>query len=223
MLDSIRHRGRSAACALALGAAACTEPAPRPSFPVIVRVESDPQVPLPGALLRAAGQPAGTSDSAGRIALSLRGDPGDVISLQLACPEGHRTPAAALSVLLRAHAPQEPDPEYRVTCPPLVRKVVIAVRASAGPDLPLCYLGQEIARTDGAGVAHALVRARPGDVLSLTLDTSRDSGLMPQHPELKLSVPDRDELFVFDQRFTRPRPKHRPKPPPPEPTGPQRI
>jgi hypothetical protein len=45
---------------------------------------------------------------------------------------------------------------------------------------------------------------------------------MPQNPELKLTVADRDDLLVFDQAFTRPKPKPRPRKPP-EPEGPQRI
>jgi hypothetical protein len=212
-----------AACALFLHASGCAEPPRRASFPVLVHVESDPRSPLEGAVLRAAGGVAGTSDRAGKIALTLRGEPGDVVALQLACPDGYREPAAPLSVLLRPHERSESDPEFRLSCRPLLRKLVIAVRASAGPDLPLFYLGQEIARTNASGVAHAVLKARPGDVLSLTLDTSGEPGLMPQHPELKLNVPDRDELVVFDQRFARPKPKVRPRPKPPEPEVPERI
>jgi hypothetical protein len=45
---------------------------------------------------------------------------------------------------------------------------------------------------------------------------------MPQNPELKVTVPERDEIVVFDQAFTRPPPKRKPHKKR-EPKGPQRI
>jgi hypothetical protein len=102
---------------------------------------------------------------------------------------------------------------------------VVAVRAVRGPDLPLYYLGREIARTDRHGAAHALLMAAPGDTLSLTLDTSapQHAQLMPQRPELRLTMPEHDDLVVFDQAFTLPKPKPRPRKPPELPSLPQRI
>jgi hypothetical protein len=124
-------------------------------------------------------------------------------------------------VLLRPIAERGKRPEYHVLCPPLTRNLVLAVRASNGPNLPVRYLGKEIARTDSAGAAHALLKVSPGDTLTLTLDTSENAALMPQQPELKVTVPERDDIVVFDQTFTRPKPKikHIRK----EPIGPQRI
>ena len=90
--------------------------------------------------------------------------------------------------------------------------------------MPLRYLGQEVARTDVSGAAHVLLRAAPGETLTLTLDTSgKDSQkLMPQHPELRFTMPEHDELLVFDQTFDSPKPKAKPPKPPPPP-GPQKI
>lgn len=203
-------------------ASACAHPVTSSQYAIDVRVVSDPEVPLSAAELRRGGQPIARSDERGSMRVTLSGQPGDVVQLELVCPEGYRAPDAPLSVLLRELQKHEHPPEYVLACAPLTRTVVVAVRATQGAHLPLRYLGEELARTDAAGVAHALVHAKPGETLTLTLDTSREPQLMPQNPELRVNVPERDELFVFDQVFRRPKPKPRPVAPPP-PLGPQRI
>lgn len=221
------RRALSVLCAVAsLVDASCTHSARQISHRIRVNVVSDPGVPLAAAELFAGSRSLARSDEAGTIDVALPGRPGDVVQLQLRCPEGYRTPDDSLSVLLREplREPRERPPEFTLACPPLTRTLVVAVRADRGPSLPLRYLGEEVARTDASGAAHALLRAKPGDALTLTLDTSAEPQLMPQQPELKLSVPDHDELVVFDQAFTRPKPKLKPLPKkPPEPTGPQRF
>jgi hypothetical protein len=207
------------AAALALVACACAPPPKRQPYNVDVHFLSDPGVPLAGATLQRGGNSLGQSGDDGLLALALEGQPGDTIELQPECPSGYRTPTAPLAVLLRELASR---PEYTIACPPLTRTLVIAVRAQQGPHLPLRHLGTELARTDAAGVAHAVLQAKPGDTLTLTLDTSAQPELMPQQPELRVHVPERDELFVFDQAFHRPKPKAVPRKPP-EPSGPQRI
>lgn len=195
------------------------------AYRIAVHVESDPGVPLEGAVLEREHKELARSDQRGEISTDLRGKPGDRIQLDVTCPPGHRQPEARVSVLLRAFTDREARPEFQVRCPPLEREVVVAVRAQHGPNLPLRYLGREVARTDAAGVAHALLQATPGDTLTLTLDTSADDAkkLMPRDPEIRFSVPEHDELVVFDQAFESPKPKRKPIPKPPEPTGPQRI
>ena len=202
-------------------------PKVRPTYRVVVHVESDPGVPLAGVNFSSAGLTLGQSNAAGEFSTELQGDPGDVVPIDLQCPEGHRSPAEPLSVLLRRIEERDQVPEFQVKCPPATRQLVIAVRANNGVDLPLRYLGQEIARTSANGAAHAVLRAAPGDTLTFTLDTSapRDAKLMPQQPELKVTVPERDDVVLFDQPFIKPKPKPKPPkpPPPPPPEGPQRI
>lgn len=211
----------------ALALAGC---APKPklaSYRILVRTESDPGVPLAGAELRLQGRTLAKSDENGRAWADLEGTLGDTITLELSCPEGYRSTAEPLLVLLR---PLDADvqgqrPEFHRTCPPLSRQLVVAVRANHGPDLPLLYRGREIARTDRNGAAHAVLVAAPGDTVDLTLDTSAEGNkqLMPQHPELRLTMPERDEIVVFDQSFTRPKPKFVPKPKPAAPELPLRL
>jgi len=166
----------------------------------------------------------GASDAQGRVALRLKGSPGDQLSLNATCPEGHRGQREPLMVVLRALTEKSRLPEYHLLCPPLTRSLVIAVRASNGPNLPLRHLGKEIARTDASGAAHALLKVTPGDTVIVKLDTSASEHqkLMPQNPELKLLVPERDELVLFDQAFSKPKPAAAPRVKR-EPVGPQRI
>lgn len=218
-------RGRALFLSLVIVGLVCCGHAPRhTSQRIRVNVVSDPGVPLAAAELFLGSRTLARSDDTGTIEVELPGRPGDVVQLQLRCPEGYRTPDESLSVMLREPQARERPPEFSLACPPLTRTLVVAVRADRGPSLPLRYLGEEVARTDTSGAAHALLRAKPGDALTLTLDTSAEPQLMPQQPELKLSVQDHDDLVVFDQAFTRPKPKWKPLPKkPPEPTGPQRF
>jgi hypothetical protein len=81
--------------------------------------------------------------------------------------------------------------------------LVVAVRAQNGLNLPLRYLGREIARTDESGVCHALLQLPPSESVTLTLDTSGADKLRPKSPEFKFTVPPHDEVVVFDQSFAR--------------------
>jgi hypothetical protein len=211
--------GASLACALA----ACT-PAQGPRYDIVVRVESDPGRPLAGTKLMRGGALVGTSDARGVIPLQLAGAPGETVELEAACPGGHRSPDKALRVVLRPLVDRGRKPEYHVACPPLLRSLVVSVRAQNGAGLPVKYLGREIARTDAAGAAHALLKVTPEETVTVTLDTSapEHAALMPQNPELKLTMPARDEVVLFDQTFTRPKSAQKPKRERPR-KGPQRL
>jgi hypothetical protein len=94
-------------------------------------------------------------------------------------------------------------PEFSVSCQPLTRSVVVAVRADNGPDLPVRYLGQEVARTDASGAAHLLLSLAPQEEFELTLDTSdrRAENLRPQNPSARFTVKDGDEILTFNVPF----------------------
>jgi hypothetical protein len=192
---------------------ACTAAA-APPYELTVRVESDPGRPVAGARLMRAGKVLGTSDAQGTVQVAITGSAGETIELEAACPSGHRAPDRPLSVVLKPIVENGRRPEYRVSCAPLVRSLVVAVRAQNGAGLPVKYLGKEVARTDQNGAAHARLQVTPGETVTVTLDTSapEHAGLMPQNPELKLTVPARDDVVLFDQTFTLAKPaaeKHR--------------
>jgi hypothetical protein len=197
------------ALALVALTAACSE-APPPRFEVALRVESDPGQPLAGARISSAGAVLGSSDERGALSLALAGTPGQVVNLTVTCPEGHRAPPEPLTVALRQLAQDGRRPEFRVRCQPLMRRLVVAVRTHNGADLPLRYLGREIARTDAAGAAHALLRVSPGETVTVSLDTREGDRalLLPANPQRTLTMPARDEIVLFDQAFSSPK-KHR--------------
>ena len=99
----------------------------------------------------------------------------------------------------------------------------------AEPGLPVLIDGKRMGQTDAGGTEHLLLRAIPGTLLHVALDTSRSPDLLPQHPVTSFEVGTRDQLLFVDQAFERraePRPRRRraaPPPPPPKPSIPQRI
>lgn len=193
--------GFGACAALLVGACAAKAPA---NFEVQLKVESDPGRPLANARLQRDGRTIAETDEGGSALLHLSGSPGEVVQLSVSCPSGFRSPDAPLAIVLRPLLERR-VPQFRASCPPLVRNIVVAVRAQNGPDLPVKYLGKEIARTDRSGAGHALLSLPPGETATVTLDTSGagHEQLLPRSPELKLTVPERDDVVVFDQAFTR--------------------
>lgn len=197
-------RGSAALSVLALGLLTGCDAKQATQFATRVKVESDPGQPVAQAKLLRDGETLAATGADGTANLALLGAPGERVTLQVLCPSGYRAPDKALSIVLRPLL-ESRTPEYRVRCPPLLRSVVVAVRAQHGPNLPVKYLGRELARTDASGACHALLKLGAGETATLTLDTSapEHAGLIPRNPELKITVPERDELLVFDQSFRR--------------------
>lgn len=204
---------------VALGCASCEEPR-KPTFLARVVVESDPGVPLARAEVVRDGNVVGTTDARGRADVSFVGAEGDAIELRIRCPEAYESPGP-LSVRMR-RVVDEKVPEYVLACPPRFRNVVVAVRAANGSGLPVIHLGRAIARTDVFGVAHALINAKPGETIDLTLDTSERPRLRPQNPSTRYVVKTQDDTFIFEQKFAEEKPPppvvHKPHVPRPIPT-----
>lgn len=203
--------------------AGCKEEA-APVFELSVRVESDPGTPVAGAVLSRSGKELARSDARGLIPLRLSGALGETLALEVSCPGGFRAPEKPLTVALRSLVDSARKPEYRVTCAPELRNLVVTVRAPQAVGVPLTYLGKEIARTDQDGAAHALLKLAPGESVDLLLDTSgpEHAALRPQNPELKLVVPERDDVVLFEQQF-RVEQKAQPRARKPAPKGPVRL
>jgi hypothetical protein len=210
-------------CVSLFGAPACSSPQ-HLGFGFAVRVESDPGSPLAGARIAAFGRELGVSDARGALTTELRGLSGEVLELSVVCPDGYRSPSKGLTVRLRAPAEREKWPEYSVLCPPRQRRLVLAVRAQGGANLPVRVLGEEVSRTDTDGVAHVLLVVSPGETIVVKLDTSAwpHASLMPRDPELKVIVPDHDQVVLFDQPFSHPAPPARTRKRR-EPVGPRPI
>lgn len=201
-----------AACAgvlgcLVLGASStgCAPPernAAKP-FPFQIVVEGDPGRPIAAAkVLRDAKEIASTNEK-GSAKLALTGADGDVIDVDVKCPDAYRSPTKPISIRL-ARVSSDKTPEVRVACPPTTRRVVIAVRADRGPNLPVRYLDQVVARTDASGAATFAIDVAAGAQFSVALDTTEAGAerLRPQNPSRPFVANGDEGLVLMDQRFT---------------------
>jgi len=172
-------------------------------FDAVIRVESDPDIPLAGAILSHDQKEVATTDAAGRAKLTIRGNEGSAFDYFVRCPTDFESPNKPVTVILRSVVDKNKPPEYPVSCPPTIRKVVIAVRADGGPNLPVTYLDQKIATTDASGSATILLNMRPGDQFELRLDTSGDANarMRPQTPVFPFSVKAKDEVLNLNAKF----------------------
>lgn len=197
---------------VAAGAFGCQalDAPPLPPQIINIRVYSDPGKPLANADILFNGSKKATTDSEGLGQLKLGGRDGDAFDIQVACPRGYTSPDKPITVVLKRLADSKKSPEYAVSCPPSSRTIVVAVRADNGANLPVTYLGREVARTDSSGAAHILLKLQPGDQFDLMLSTEAEEAetLRPQNPIATFVVGQRDEIFTFDQKFEQEKPRH---------------
>jgi hypothetical protein len=202
------------------GMLGCRERVTRLPYELVVRVHGDPEQPLSGARLMHGAKLLGISGADGAVRVKATGKEGERLDLQLVCPEGHRSPSEPVSLTLRRPAERHRKPEYFGVCAPLTRKLVVAVRAKKGANIPVRHLGRELARTDASGAAHVLLESAPQQTLELLLDTSEQPRLRPKNPTVRFRVGDRDQLVVLNQSFQA-SPVERPRSV--RPSGPVRI
>jgi len=172
---------------------------------VLVKVTGDPDQPVKGAKVMYAGKSIAQTDDKGIAKLDLSGREGDSYSVTISCPSGYTSPSKGETITVRRQTDPSKLPEYDVTCEPSSRVVVVAVRAENGPNLPVLYLGREVARTDAAGAAHVLLKdVKRDDSLALTISTAGkgQEDLRPQSPTASFTVKGQDDIFLFDQTFT---------------------
>ena len=175
---------------------------PKPNgYELVVHVESDPSRPLSGARLLHSGRELGVSAADGRVAVRAAGSEGERLELEIACPIGFRSPEVPLNVTLRHAAGSSERPEYFAACPPLTRKLVIAARLEHGVNLPIRYLGRELARSDSDGIAHLLLEAETDKTVELTVDTAEQPQLRPKSPTARFRIGDRDDVVLLAQTF----------------------
>ena len=194
----------AAALALtALGNAGCKDldPPPPPPFQIFIRIDSDPGRPVSGATVSRNGKPLATTGPDGRAMLTLTGAEGDTTDVTIKCPDAFNSPSKPTSVRLTRFADKSKVPEYALVCPPTLRRVVVAVKADNGPNLPVMYLNRMITRTDASGAAHFALEVAPNTQFQVTLDTGENARLKPPSPTKPFTVPQHDDILVFDQKF----------------------
>ena len=189
-----------------IGSAGCDSFRSKPPAPyeVVVKVEGDPGKPIEGAAILHNNAKVGVTAQDGSAMLKLRGDEGESLFFMVQCPEGHEAPSKPITVTLRRIADPTKHPEYTATCAPSMRTVVVAVRADNGPNLPVMYLGREVARTDESGAAHVMLTLRPAESFQLALKTTDEEAgalLRPQDPVATFVMKNQDDIVRFDQKF----------------------
>lgn len=197
-------KGARLVCAtllLAWAATGCKEPPASEPFQIYLRVESDPGKPVVGASVTRAAKTLATTDTFGRALLVLPGLEGESTDVLVRCPDGFQSPPKPVSIRLARLAEKNKVPEYAVSCPPTVRRIVVAVRADNGPNLPVVYLDKAWTRTDASGAAHFALEAQPGAQIRVTLDTGDRKDIKPQSPAKVFVVGPQDDIVTFEQRF----------------------
>jgi hypothetical protein len=195
--------------ALVLMIAASTSCAGAPpakrSFAVIFVVESDPGVWLGKAEVFIGGKSIGVSDSQGRLHATIYGQAHEQVRVEHRCPEGHKAPAGSKVLKLRhledTDATGSLSLEITLRCRPEQRLAIFVVRAKNGSGLPVLLDGENVADTNGSGVAHFSTWGAPGTEYVIELDTTERPRLLPQSPTHLFALPDADEIFMVDQSF----------------------
>jgi hypothetical protein len=139
----------------------------------------------------------------GSLLVALNGTEGEAVDLTIRCPQNFDSPKRPVSVTLVRFVDIQKVPEYQANCAALQRNVVVAVRAVNGANLPVKFLGREVARTDQAGAAHFELTVRPDEAFVVTLDTTEKGSerMKPQNPSRSFNVPAQEEIALFNQTF----------------------
>jgi hypothetical protein len=199
-IGAVATMGAASALVFELGCSSLT-PAPPPPQEVWVRVHSDPGRSLRDAFITYRGQKIASSGDDGVAKLKLQGHEGEVFEVSVVCPVGYTSPTKSIAITLHRLDDPTRTPEFDAACPPATRSIVVAVRAENGSNLPIVYLGREIARTDGAGAATVLFNMKPDEQFDLSLKTAGNDRLRPQNPVATFRVKEQDDIFTFDQKF----------------------
>jgi hypothetical protein len=189
---------------LIAGLCAC-QPPPPPPVTITVRARSEAGTFVPNADVYAGAVLVARTDREGLARLDIRGGEGDTFNVRVDCPPGYRSPNDPLPVRRLAIAATASVPEYDIVCHELRHTMVVAVRAEGGGNLPVLYLGKEVARTDRSGAAHVTIAMDVHDRIELTLATAGKANekIHPQNPASVFEMPDHDDIQVFPVTFTR--------------------
>jgi len=213
---TVRRSSQLLALGFALSSCSLFEEAPSkteaPEFPITVSIHGNARQPLAGVELFDQKKLLGKTNASGSVSLKLTGNEGGTVSLRVKCPATFKSPEKPIVIGLRLMSPGSPAPKFEAECVPLLRTVVIGLRAENGPNLNIIRLNQVVGRTDEHGVAHVSMQVAPGEQVALTLTTSGNPHLRPQSPTLSFVAADRDEMLLLEQKFTLLKPVIRAKP-----------
>ena len=155
----------------------------------------------------------GETKSDGTLSATLRGRPHQRLLLSWACPATHEPPTGQRDIALD---PQATDRDARAAasaplklearCAPLEVATALVVRALGAPreGVPVRVRDEVVARTNEDGIAHVLLRARRGSMLTVALDTSAHPKLMPASPVETFQLGDEDTILLLDRTLKAP-------------------
>jgi hypothetical protein len=173
--------------------------------------------PVDDVAISVNGSQSGRTDGDGILHITVTGEEGQALPLHVECPDSYRRAEApnVVRLLTIRGFDSEQSSLHRVIpvqCVPRERIAAVVVRAPEAPGVPVLLYGEEVARTDSSGVAHLEVQLPPHNRFALELDTREHPRLRPQNPTKSFRVPDREEIFLFEQPFAvapEPRPAKR--------------
>jgi hypothetical protein len=186
-----------------LAGSGCAQAPVEPPQTVVLRVTTTRGAPVAGAEVRLEGSLVARSDDSGAARFLIGGRNGESFAAQVQCPAPLKSPARP--VVVRRLDIQGGAAEHSVKCEETQRKLLVAVRAENGPNLPILYLGNEIGRTDRSGAAHIKIDAEIHERVELALSTAEGDmvAVHPQNPIAAFEAADHDELREFAVTFTR--------------------
>jgi hypothetical protein len=202
-----RHLSLLAASVMAVVGSACKEKALE-KFPFEVLVESDPGIPLAGVQLMFGETEAGKTDAAGKAIIQSTRPDGQSLIIAVKCPDGTQ-PTEAIPVKVQRTESKVPT-QFRRWCKPSNRALAVVIRAEEGYNLPVLYLGKEIARTDASGSAHFTSVFPIGERVELTLNATVDPKLKPATASRPFVVGDADDVNLWQPKFDREKPAPKP-------------
>jgi hypothetical protein len=206
--------------ALALLASACKEQALE-KFPFEVLIESDPGVPLANVQLMFGADEAGKTDAMGKSLIYSTRTDGQSLVIAVKCPDGTQ-PTEPITVKVQRTESKAPT-HFQRTCKPSNRPLAVVIRAEEGYNLPVLYLGKEVARTDASGAAHFTSVFPIGERVELTLNAAVDPKLKPATASRPFMVGDSDDVTLWQPKFEREKPAPKPVYVKPKKIGPIQI
>lgn len=182
--------------------------APREVYPLLIEAQQDRGAAVAALhVFDVAGRLLGSTDSAGRALISLRGEEGDAVDLTVQAPPGLRIEKDQhrVRVILRTLKP------LRGAVPTLLSHFVrlrselttyvLFIAADGFGGTPVTVNGSERGRLGPTGVSVILHEGRPGDEALLRLLT--DARVRPQDPVSTLVLPTAPALLLWRQELRR--------------------
>ena len=185
------------------------------TFPIALTAATDDGEPLADVEFSLAeGALTGKTDQNGLLQLTVDRPEGTVLPVKATCPEGYDEAPSLSPLTLRSFQPLQgatADIRLSIECTPSYRTVAVLVRAPDIGDLPILVNEIEKTRTDASGAAHLVAPLPARTSFRVTIDTTSRPDIRPISPSRAFTVPESDEIFVFDQVFQVPEPEPEPE------------